>query len=273
MGETVRILSWNVNGLRAAARKGFAAWLDGCGADVVAIQEVRARVDQVPAELRAPERWQTDFVAADRAGYSGVGAFARRPWLRTRVGLGDDRFDCEGRLQWLAFGALLVVNGYFPNGNGIARDNSRIPYKLDFYRALFDALEADKQAGRPILVMGDFNTAPHPIDLARPQSNRETSGFTAIERAELVRWHDAGWVDTFRHYHPGETGAYSWWSQRFGVRAKNVGWRIDHILASPGAAPYLRGAAIHAEVMGSDHCPVSVDVDARVFEHVELFGN
>ncbi len=265
MSETVRILSWNVNGLRAAGRKGFASWLDGCGAELVAVQEVRARRDQLESELATPAGWHTDFVAAERRGYSGVGLFARRPWSRMDAGLDDPRFDAEGRLQRASFGDLIIVNGYFPNGNGTNRDNSRIPYKLDFYRALFDHLETERAAGRAILVMGDFNTAPHPIDLARPAANRATSGFTDEERAELIRWHDAGWLDTFRHFHPDRADVYSWWSQRFGVRERNVGWRIDHILASPGAQPFLRAAEVYVDVHGSDHCPVGVDIDRAVF--------
>ena len=262
----MRIISWNVNGLRAAARKGFLDWLEGCGADIVALQEVRAQREQLPAALREPEGWHLELVPAERKGYSGVALFSRQPPDVHETSLGAEEFDCEGRLQRARFGPLWVVNGYFPNGNGKNRDNSRIPYKLRFYRQLFDLLEADRAAGVPLLVMGDFNTAHRDIDLARPKQNRETSGFRPEEREEFDRWLREGWVDTFRHFEDGP-GQYTWWSQRRGVRAKNIGWRIDYVLASPGAMPFLRRAEIHSEVQGSDHCPISVDLDPHILSN------
>ena len=252
----MRIVSWNVNGLRAAHAKGFLAWLDSCGADVVCLQEIRARPEQLPPELAAPPGWFTAFAPAERLGYSGVALFARRAPDAIEAGLGVPEFDAEGRLLLARWGGVTLVNGYFPNGNGKERDNSRIPFKLAFYRAVFDKLQPAFAAGAPLLVLGDFNTAPAAIDLARPKDNEKTSGFTPIERAEVRRWLDAGWVDTFRHFHPGQTGAYSWWSQRFGVREKNIGWRIDLALISRGALPRLVAAGIDAQVQGSDHCPI-----------------
>jgi exodeoxyribonuclease-3 len=156
-----------------------------------------------------------------------------------------------------------VVNAYFPNGNGKDRDLSRIPYKLAFYRRLFERLEKPLRDGARVLVVGDFNTAHQDIDLARPRENRETSGFRPEEREEFDRWIRAGWVDTFRHFNKAG-GHYSWWSQRVGVREKNIGWRLDYILASPAAMTYVRRACIHPNVLGSDHCPVSVDLDPAV---------
>ena len=259
----MRIISWNVNGIRAAARKGFGQWLDGCDAEVVALQEVRAREEQIPKDLRERTDWQMSIHAAERPGYSGVGLLSRRAPDSLETSVGAERFDSEGRLQLATFGQLLVVNGYFPNGNGKNRDLSRIPYKLDFYRHLFEVLEDDRANGRPILVMGDLNTAHQDIDLARPKQNRETSGFRPEEREELDRWLTQGWTDTFRHFESG-AGHYSWWSQRKGVREKNIGWRIDYVLASPGAMPFLKNASIHADVQGSDHCPISVDLDPTI---------
>jgi exodeoxyribonuclease-3 len=259
----MRIVSWNVNGLRSCAGKGFLDWLGTSGAHVVGLQEVRASVEQIPAAVRSPDGWHTHFFPAARAGYSGVGLYARTPADEVQTSLGVEAFDVEGRVQLARFGRLLVVNGYFPNGNGKERDNSRIPYKLDFYRRLFALLEPARAAGERILVMGDFNTAHEEIDLARPRENRETSGFRPEERREFATWIEGGWVDTFRHYEKAG-GHYSWWSQRPGVRAKNIGWRIDYVLASPGVMPFLRAAAIHSDVRGSDHCPVSVDLDPSV---------
>ncbi len=259
----MRIVSFNVNGLRAIANKGFARWLGRSGADVIGVQETRCLPEQVPAPLQAPRGFHAHFVAAERRGYSGVGLYSRYPLDEVRTSLGVGTMDREGRVQIARIGALTLVNAYFPNGNGKARDNSRVPFKLRFYRRLYRVLDEAKTSGAAILVMGDFNTAPDPIDLARPRQNEKTSGFLPEERAEIGRWRRGGWVDTFRHFEPGPHH-YTWWSQRRGVREKNIGWRIDLALASPGAVPYLRGATIHPEVEGSDHCPIAVDFDDSI---------
>ncbi len=264
MTRPVRIISYNVNGLRACARKGFGDWLGSSRAHIVGLQEVRALPDQLPEEIRSPRRWHTTFAPAERLGYSGVAIYARRKPDRVDAELGEDRFDREGRLQLARFGRLVVANVYFPKGSGKNRDNSRVPYKLDFYRALFDRLQRLRRGGARVLVMGDFNTAHEEIDLARPRANRDTSGFLSEEREEFGRWIAAGWVDTFRRFETGG-GHYSWWSQRFGVRAKNIGWRIDYVLASPAAMRYVRRGFIHPDVALSDHCPVGVDVDREIF--------
>jgi exodeoxyribonuclease-3 len=257
------MLSWNVNGLRACARKGFLPWLEGSGAWLVGLQEVRALREQLADEIAAPHGWQTHFVAAERKGYSGVALYCKAPPDEVTHSLGRPEFDREGRLVMARFGRLVVANGYFPKGSGNERDNGRVAYKLRFYRALFTRLERLRRGGKRVIVMGDFNTAHREIDLARPKDNRDNSGFLPEERAELDRWIAAGWTDTFRRFEPGG-GHYSWWSQRFGLRERNVGWRIDYALASPGAMPFVRGAAIHPEVQGSDHCPISVEVDDAI---------
>jgi exodeoxyribonuclease-3 len=202
-------------------------------------------------------------VAATRPGYSGTALFARREPDSLDTTLDESRFDDEGRLQIVRFGRLVVANVYFPNGNGKDRDNSRVPFKLDFYRALFERLDRMRRSGRRVLVMGDFNTAHREIDLARPRENEKTSGFLPEEREEFDRWLRAGFVDTFRAFEPAG-GHYSWWSQRFGVRARNVGWRIDYVLASPSAMPFVRAAFLQPQVHGSDHCPVGVELDAAI---------
>ncbi|MBW2240918.1 MAG: exodeoxyribonuclease III [Deltaproteobacteria bacterium] len=260
----MRILSWNVNGLRACERKGFRRWLDHSEAEIVGVQEVRANPDQLSPGLTEPDGWHAEFSAAKRPGYSGVGLYARRKPDAVETALGQRSFDDEGRVQIARFGRLIVANIYFPNGSGKDRDNSRVPYKLRFYRALFQRLDRLRRGGFRVLVMGDFNTAHREIDLARPKGNRETSGFLPVERKEIDRWHDAGWVDTFRHFEPGPEH-YSWWSQRFGVRKKNIGWRIDYVLASAAAMRFVQGAFIHPDTRGSDHCPIGVDVDPKIF--------
>lgn len=171
--------------------------------------------------------------------------------------------DREARFQLAQLGSLRVANVYFPNGSGPNRDHSRVGFKLRFYRRVFRVLAPLVERGAPVVVTGDFNTAVEDIDLARPRQNHKTSGFLDRERAELRRWLQRGWVDSFRALHE-EGEHYTWWSQRRGVRERNIGWRIDLTLLSPGAAPFLRGAAIHPDVRGSDHCPISVDLDDGV---------
>lgn len=276
----MRVLSWNVNGIRACVRRGFAGFLDRSGADVLGVQEVRALCEEIPPEARTPEGWHAVFSPAERRGYSGVGLYSRREPERIETSLDEPRFDVEGRYMAAHFPAagpgarvhaaagsgagrgqrFVVVNCYFPKGSGRDRDNSRVPYKLDFYRAVFERVERFRR-DCPVLVIGDYNTAHREIDLARPKANVKNSGFLPEERAELDRWLEAGWVDTFRALHPHEPGHYTWWAQRGGARARNVGWRIDYVLASPAAMERVRDAFIWPDALGSDHCPAGVDTD------------
>lgn len=260
---SLRLASWNVNGLRACGRKGFAAWLAGSAADLVGVQELRARPEDLPPALRDPPGFRAFFQPSERPGYSGVALFTRLPVDRVESSLGEPRFDREGRLQLAHLGRLVIANVYFPKGSGTLRDNSRVPYKLAFYRRLFRRLERLRRGGRRVVVLGDFNTAHREIDLARPRENRRTSGFLPEERAEIDRWLAAGWVDAFRLFEPG-AGHYTWWSQRLGARERNVGWRIDLVLVSPPVVPHLRAAWIAPGVRGSDHCPVGIDLDRAV---------
>lgn len=263
--DACRVYSWNVNGIRAATRKGLDRWVQQSNAEIIGLQEVRAEAAAVPTEILALDDYQHHYVAAEKKGYSGVGLLSRRKPDQLDTSLGEDRFDSEGRLQIAQFGRLIVANGYFPNGSGSNRSNDRVPYKLDWYRALFERVEAWRNSGHRVLVMGDYNTAHKEIDLARPKDNRKTSGFLPEECEELDRWIEAGWIDTFRAFESG-VGHYSWWSQRFGVRAKNIGWRIDYILACPAAMPFVRNAFIEPDTMGSDHCPIGVDLDPGIFD-------
>ncbi len=262
--EAVRVVSWNVNGIRACAKRGFADFLDRCGAGVLGVQEVRALPDQIPDEVRAPAGWHAAFAPAERRGYSGVGIYARLEPERVETALGEARFDVEGRFIAASFrgkqGRFAVVNCYFPKGGGRDGENRRIPYKLDFSRAVFERVQ-ELRRSCPVLVIGDYNTAHREIDLARPKTNVRNSGFLPEERAEFGRWLDAGWVDTFRALHPDAPGNYTWWAQWGGARGRNVGWRIDYVLASPEAMERVRAAFIWPDEQGSDHCPVGVDID------------
>ncbi len=256
----MRIVSWNVNGLRACLKKGFLDVLEGSGADVMLLQEVRAFPEQLPPAGRSPAGWHAAFSPAERPGYSGVAVYSRAEPDRIEHTLGEPRFDAEGRFIVAHFGRMAIASVYFPKGSGRERDNSRVPYKLDFYRAVFERIEQLRRRG-PVFVAGDYNTAVEAIDLARPKTNTKSSGFLPEEREEMRRWFAAGWVDVFRRQHPEEPGHYSWWRQFGGARENNVGWRIDYVLASPSAARRTRDAFVWPDVLGSDHCPVGVDVD------------
>ena len=258
-----RIVSWNVNGIRACASKGFLDWLPTARADVIGLQEVRAGFDDLPAEIRSLRDYPhaTWTVASSRRGYSGVSLLSRVAPRRVVTSLGKEDFDCEGRFVLAEFDTLLVANAYFPNGSGNQRDNGRVPFKLAFTEHVFRVVARERaRTKKPAVIMGDFNTAPHPIDLARPKDNVKTSGFLPEERAALARCLGRTWVDSYRALHP-ERVQYSWWSSRFGVREKNIGWRIDHVMVSAELHPRLRDAFIWDTVRGSDHCPVGADLD------------
>ena len=255
----MRIVSWNVNGLRACTKKGFLDILKKSKADVMCLQEVRAFPEQLDPNVLAPKGWHANFFPAERPGYSGVAIYSKVAPSKIETSLGVDEYDIEGRFILAKFGRMSVASIYFPKGNGKERDNSRVPYKLGFYRAVFERIEQLKKSG-PVFVTGDYNTAHDTIDLARPKTNTKSSGFLPEERDEITRWLDAGWVDTFRAQHPGEEGHYTWWRQFGGAKANNVGWRIDYVLASKSAAKKVKDAFIWPHIEASDHCPVGVDL-------------
>jgi exodeoxyribonuclease-3 len=261
--KPLRLGSWNVNGVRAAAKKGaLAPWLAGDW-DVVALQEVRASRAHLEACIADAGRWHVASVEAERAGYSGVALLARRAPDEIATGLGKREFDAEGRFVRMRFGRLHVVSAYMPNGSGVDRDNSRVPYKLAFYKRVAKTLEALSAAGDAVVVLADANTAPHAIDLARPRENERTSGYLLEERAELHRWFGRGWVDAFRAKHEAP-GAYTWWAQRGDCRARNVGWRIDLALLHGVEADDLVDCWHEPHVNGSDHCPIGVALRSSV---------
>ncbi|HIG39930.1 MAG: exodeoxyribonuclease III [bacterium] len=256
----MRLISWNVNGLRACVKKGYLEFIAVSEADVVCLQEVRAFPEQLEMNVRSPDGWHASFSPAERPGYSGVGIYSRQAPSKIDRSVDDERFDIEGRFIMAHFGRTAIASVYFPKGNGKNRDNSRVPYKLGFYEAVKRKIDKARKRG-PVFVVGDYNTAHHEIDLARPKTNQKSSGFLPEERQVMTDWVDDGWVDVFRQQHPGEVGHYSWWRQWGNARADNVGWRIDYILASRSAARKVSNAYILKDVKGSDHCPVGVDVN------------
>jgi exodeoxyribonuclease-3 len=262
--KLLKLFSWNVNGIRACEKKGFLTWLNSCGADIVMLQETKASPDQLSASLCRPAGFYAEWCAAEKKGYSGVATYSRgEPQAVTR-GLGGEHFDREGRVLISTIYGITIINTYFPSGSS---GSDRVAYKLDFYKRFLDVLRGYIDAGVPVIVAGDVNTAYAEIDLARPSSNRKTSGFLPEERAALNEFFVAGLIDTFRHLRPAEV-KYSWWDVVSGARARNVGWRLDYIFVSRNLLPYVVDADIHTDVLGSDHCPVSLTLalPERLFE-------
>ena len=252
----MKLISWNVNGVRAVVKKGFLDWLDQAQPDVLCLQETKAHVDQLTAEILTDHGYHTYWHSGERRGYSGVATFCKEEPLYVQEGLGIERYDAEGRVLVTEHENFLLYNIYFPNGQ---KDNERLQYKLDFYDDLLPIINEQVESGNNVVVTGDWNTAHHSIDLARPKQNVNTSGFMPIERKKLDMFVENGWIDTFRLFHQ-EGERYSWWTYRFGARERNVGWRIDYFFVNEGFVDNVEDADIDVEVMGSDHCPVSLEL-------------
>ena len=256
MTTSQTLLSWNVNGIRAAAKKGFVNWLDAAAPDILCLQETRAEAHQVPAEIRDHLGYHTDWNHSKaRKGYSGTGLLTREEPLAVQHDLGVEAFDQEGRTLIAEYPSFVLLNCYFPNGG---RGNDRVPFKLDFYQAFLDKCEALRAAGKTVIFCGDVNTAHREIDLARPKENQTTTGFLPEEREWMDRFVAAGYVDTFRLHHPDLADQYTWWDQLTRARDRNVGWRIDYFFIAAEAADRIEDAFILPDVLGSDHCPVGI---------------
>jgi exodeoxyribonuclease-3 len=251
------LISWNVNGIRACFKKGFLTFLRDESPDIIFLQETKALESDLPDELREPFGYKSAWHSAQRKGYSGVALLTRLSPDNVIHGFGIPEFDDEGRVIQAQFGSIYYIGVYFPNGQ---QGDDRLDYKLRFYKALFDYCDTLVAAGNRVVICGDYNTAHTPMDLARPKENETTSGFLPIERewvSEIIR---RNYVDVFRHQHP-TTEAYTWWSYRSAARAKNIGWRIDYIMASADVLPAVSRSFILGNVMGSDHCPVGMVLD------------
>ena len=250
----MKLISWNVNGLRACVGKGFADAFKALDADVFCLQETKLQEGQIDLAF---DGYESYWDYAEKKGYSGTAVYTRVKPLSARFGLGLDRHDKEGRVVTLEYEKFFLVNVYTPNSQDGLR---RLDYRMEWEDAFRDyLLGLDKQ--KPVLVCGDMNVAHEEIDLKNPKTNRRNAGFTDEERGKMTQLLGAGFIDTFRHFYPELEGAYSWWSYRFHAREKNVGWRIDYFLASARLEPLLQGAAIHTEIFGSDHCPVELTIN------------
>ena len=258
----MQLVSWNVNGFRAMCTKPEWSWFSSTRADVVALQEVKADPEQIPDEHRNPSGWIAEWMPSRiKKGYSGVATFIRasqNPALTPlSVTFELPGFSGEGRLIHIEFNAFHFFNIYFPNGTS---SDERLAYKMAYYEAFLEHAQALRQL-KPIVVCGDFNTAHRPLDLAHPRENADHSGFLPQERAFLDKFIASGYTDTFRFIHGDMPDMYSWWSYKFSARAKNVGWRIDYFFVSNELLPAVRDAWIETSTMGSDHCPVGLELE------------
>jgi exodeoxyribonuclease-3 len=260
--KMLRIISANLNGIRSAASKGFFAWLENQGADLTCLQELKAQNADLTEAMRNPAGLQGYFHCAEKKGYSGVGIYSRRKPLRVVEGLGIGDIDQEGRFLELDFGKLSVISLYLPSGSS---SEDRQQAKFSFMERFFPHLARLRAEGREIVICGDWNIAHQEIDLKNWKSNQKNSGFLPEERAWLTRvLEDLDWVDVYRRLHPEATGeAYTWWSNRGQAWAKNVGWRIDYQIATPGIGARARTAQIYKAERFSDHAPLIIDYDAE----------
>ena len=252
----MRILSWNVNGIRAVQKKGFLDWFKKEKPDILCLQETKASVDQLEDALKSVTGYESYWCSAERKGYSGVALYTREKPRSIEYGLGKKEFDNEGRTIVADYGRFILFNIYFPNGGA---GNKRVPFKLSFYDHFLKTVEKLRKAGRNIILCGDVNTAHTEIDLARPKENQKNTGFLPEERAWVSTFIERGYVDTFRHFCK-EPGHYSWWDYKTSARVRDIGWRIDYFFTNQEFLPKLKKAFILKQVMGSDHCPVGIEI-------------
>lgn len=253
----MRMLCWNVNGLRSILRKGFLDWFRLEDADIVCLQETKAAEDQVPSEVRHMSGYHFYLASPlEKKGYSGVALFTRKEPQSVRYGFGIEKFDSEGRAIVADYGSFVLLNIYFPNGK---MSPERLEYKMGFYDAFLDYVDRLKGEGRKVIICGDVNTAHTELDIARPKDNSKRSGFLPMERAWMDKLESHGFIDTFRVFEK-DGGHYSYWDVVTRARERNVGWRIDYFYISDNLEKNLKGAFIETDIMGSDHCPVGIEI-------------
>jgi len=254
----MRLISWNVNGLRAAHKKGFLGWLYETEPDILGLQETKAEAVQLPDEVRTPKGYFAYFShSKGRKGYSGVALYSKTKPDNVEYGIGISGFDDEGRVVIGHYGDLVLLNVYFPNGGG---GPERLKYKLEFYDAFLLYIEKLRKKGKKVIFCGDVNTAHEAIDLARPKENEKNTGFLPEERAWIDELINSGYVDTYRSLFPRKTGVYSYWDMKTAARERNVGWRIDYFFVAPELVSKIVSAGVSENVYGSDHCPVWLEM-------------
>jgi exodeoxyribonuclease-3 len=258
--KRIKLVGWNVNGLRAVFKKDFQKSFQQIDADIFAVQETKLQEPQLADEMRHIPGYESYWsFASVKKGYSGVGIYCRLKPGSANTDLGISRFDAEGRIVEIDFNDFIFFNVYFPNGQ---MSEERLQYKLDFYESFFKHTDEYKNQGRSLIITGDYNTAHNEIDLKNPKANQNTSGFLRIERDWLDHIIANGYVDTFRHFHP-DTVKYSWWTYRFKARDRNVGWRIDYFFVTQDIIEkgWIKRAFIDNDIFGSDHCPIGLELE------------
>ncbi|MDR2860846.1 MAG: exodeoxyribonuclease III [Elusimicrobiota bacterium] len=250
----MKIISWNVNGIRAVYKKGFLDWFKKADADIVCLQETKADNEQFPKELKEIDGYNFYCSSAQKKGYSGTAVWAKTKPQLFSSSIENEKFDIEGRIVKAEFKKFVLFNIYFPNGGA---SEERLKYKLDFYDYFIDYISKIKN--KDVIVCGDYNTAHSEIDLSRPKENEKNSGFMPIERERLDTLEKAGFADTFRHFNK-EGGNYTWWDYKTGARARNVGWRLDYFFINKESLKFLTKAEICSDILGSDHCPISIEI-------------
>lgn len=258
--------SWNVNGLRSVSGKGFENWFNLYNPDVIALQEIKATKEDVSTLIKTwSDRYSIHLNPAVKKGYSGTALLIKNSYEKSLIklerGLGgadSEQFDNEGRLIWAEFENIILINGYFPNGQ---RDHSRVEFKLNFSRKVFDLAHGlHKKTKKEIIITGDLNTAHHEIDLANPKANSKTTGFLPNERAFIDEVINEGFIDIFRHFHPGIPDQYTWWTYRGDCRERNIGWRLDYFFSTKNLLNKVVTIDHQTEILGSDHCPILLEI-------------
>lgn len=250
----MKLISWNVNGLRACMKKGFEEYFKEVDADIFCVQETKLQEGQIDFQ---PEGYECYWNYAEKKGYSGTAVFTKKKPLEVVYGIGIDEHDHEGRVITLEYEDFYFVTVYTPNSQS---ELARLPYRMQWEDAFRDYLK-ELDAHKPVIMTGDLNVAHQEIDLKNPKTNKKNAGFTQEERDKFTGLLDAGFVDSFRYFYPDKTGAYSWWSYRFKAREKDAGWRIDYFVVSDRIKEQMKDALIYKEVMGSDHCPVGLEIE------------
>jgi len=257
--KSFRLLSWNVNGIRAIQKKGFLEWLKKENPDIICLQETKAHPDQLDDILKNVDGYSAYFSSAEKKGYSGVVTYTKLKPLNIQQGIGIKKFDSEGRFIITEFEEFTLFNIYFPNGKA---SEERLQYKMEFYETFLKHCKKLLKEGKKIVVCGDVNTAHKEIDLARPKENSVISGFLPQEREWIDKFLAAGFIDTFRKFNQ-EPDQYTWWDMVTRARDRNVGWRIDYFYISENLKDKITSASIHQDVMGSDHCPISIEISTN----------
>jgi exodeoxyribonuclease-3 len=251
----IKLISWNVNGIRAIYKKGFLDFIEKEKPDILGLQETKAKKDQIPPGILMLTDYFQYWESGEKPGYSGVGLLSRIKPGKIETGFGIKKFDHEGRIIIAYYQNFILYNVYFPNGKA---SPERLKYKMEFYDAFLEHADKKKNEGNPIIVCGDFNTAHKEIDLARPKENENVSGFLPEERAWIDKFISHGYIDTLRMFYPDTPGLYTWWSMRTRARERNVGWRLDYFFVSEDLKQHVKDAFILSNVYGSDHCPVGI---------------